>query len=421
MCLVSRDVEAPMSTASKIRIPVEGERIDTSKPIPDNPIVPYIEGDGTGVDITPVMIRVVDAAVQKAYRGARKIHWMEIYAGEKATRVYGGDVWMPEETLSAVRDYAVSIKGPLTTPVGGGIRSLNVALRQELDLYVCLRPVRYFKGVPSPLKETEKTDMVIFRENSEDIYAGIEWAAETDKVRKVIKFLQDEMGIKKIRFPDTSAIGIKPVSREGTERLVRKAIEYAIKHKRKSMTLVHKGNIQKFTEGGFRDWGYALARREFGAEPIDGGPWLKLPQGVVIKDVIADAFLQQILLRPAEYDVIATLNLNGDYISDALAAQVGGIGIAPGANLSDTVANFEATHGTAPKYAGQDKVNPGSLILSAEMMLRHLGWIEAADLIIRSMEQAISDRVVTYDFARLMQGATEVSCSKFGQAMIDRM
>jgi isocitrate dehydrogenase len=410
-----------MSTASKIRIPVEGKRIDPSKPIPDNPIIPYIEGDGTGVDITPVMIRVVDAAVQKAYRGARKIHWMEIYAGEKATRVYGGDVWMPEETLSAVRDYAVSIKGPLTTPVGGGIRSLNVALRQELDLYVCLRPVRYFKGVPSPLKEPEKTDMVIFRENSEDIYAGIEWAAETDKVRKVIKFLQDEMGIKKIRFPDTSAIGIKPVSREGTERLVRKAIEYAIKHKRKSMTLVHKGNIQKFTEGGFRDWGYALARREFGAEPIDGGPWLKLPQGVVIKDVIADAFLQQILLRPAEYDVIATLNLNGDYISDALAAQVGGIGIAPGANLSDTVANFEATHGTAPKYAGQDKVNPGSLILSAEMMLRHLGWIEAADLIIRSMEQAISDKVVTYDFARLMQGATEVSCSKFGQAMIDRM
>jgi isocitrate dehydrogenase len=410
-----------MSTTSKIKVPADGKRIDPSKPVPDNPIIPYIEGDGTGVDITPVMIRVLDGAVQKAYRGARRIHWMEVYAGEKATRVYGGDVWMPEETLAAVKDYAVSIKGPLTTPVGGGIRSLNVALRQELDLYVCLRPVRYFKGVPSPLKEPEKTDMVIFRENSEDIYAGIEWAAETDKVRKVIKFLQDEMGIKKIRFPDTSAIGIKPVSREGTERLVRKAIEYAIKHKRKSMTLVHKGNIQKFTEGGFRDWGYALARREFGAQPIDGGPWLKLPQGIVIKDVIADAFLQQILLRPADYDVIATLNLNGDYISDALAAQVGGIGIAPGANLSDTVANFEATHGTAPKYAGQDKVNPGSLILSAEMMLRHLGWLEAADLIIGSMERAISDKVVTYDFARLMEGATEVSCSKFGQAMIDRM
>jgi isocitrate dehydrogenase len=372
------------------------------------------------------MIKVVDAAVEKAYGGKRKIHWMEIFAGEKATRVYGGDMWMPAETLAAVKDYAVSIKGPLTTPVGGGIRSLNVALRQELDLYVCLRPVRYFKGVPSPLKEPEKTDMVIFRENSEDIYAGIEWAAETEGARKVIKFLQGEMGVKKIRFPDTSAIGIKPVSREGTERLVRKAFEYVIENDRKSLTLVHKGNIQKFTEGGFRDWGYALAQKEFGAKPLDGGPWQvvknpKTGREIVVKDVITDAFLQQILLRPAEYDVIATLNLNGDYVSDALAAQVGGIGIAPGANLSDTVANFEATHGTAPKYAGQDKVNPGSLILSAEMMLRHMAWREAADLIIRSMEDTISSKVVTYDFARLMTGAKEVSCSGFGAAMIDRI
>jgi len=410
-----------MNATSKIKIPRDGTKIDPSKSIPNNPIIPYIEGDGIGVDISPVMIKVIDAAVNKAYKGSKKIHWMEIYAGEKATRVYGENVWMPDETLAAVKEYAVSIKGPLTTPVGGGIRSLNVALRQELDLYVCLRPVRYFKGVPSPLKEPEKTDMVIFRENSEDIYAGIEWAAETDKARKIIKFLQEEMGVTKIRFPNTSAIGIKPVSREGTERLVRKAIEYAIKNKRKSVTLVHKGNIQKFTEGGFRDWGYALAQREFGGKPIDGGPWLKLPQGLVIKDFIMDAFLQQILLRPAEYDVIATLNLNGDYASDALAAQVGGIGIAPGANMSDTVANFEATHGTAPKYAGQDKVNPGSLILSAEMMLRHMGWVEAADLVIKSMEAAISAKVVTYDFARLMTGATEVSCSKFGQAMIERM
>jgi isocitrate dehydrogenase len=410
-----------MNATSKIKIPRDGVKIDPSKPIPNNPIIPYIEGDGIGIDISPVMIKVIDAAVNKAYKGSKKIHWMEIYAGEKATRVYGENVWMPEETLAAVKEYSVSIKGPLTTPVGGGIRSLNVALRQELDLYVCLRPVRYFKGVPSPLKEPEKTDMVIFRENSEDIYAGIEWAAETDKVRKVIKFLQEEMGVTKIRFPNTAAIGIKPVSREGTERLVRKAIEYAIKNKRKSVTLVHKGNIQKFTEGGFRDWGYALAQKEFDGKPIDGGPWLKLPQGIIIKDFIMDAFLQQILLRPAEYDVIATLNLNGDYASDALAAQVGGIGIAPGANMSDTVANFEATHGTAPKYAGQDKVNPGSLILSAEMMLRHMGWVEAADLVINSMEAAISAKVVTYDFARLMTGATEVSCSKFGQAMIDRM
>jgi isocitrate dehydrogenase len=346
---------------------------------------------------------------------------MEMYAGEKSCKVYGENVWLPDETLQASREFVVSIKGPLTTPVGGGIRSINVALRQELDLYVCLRPVRYFKGVPSPLKQPEKTDMVIFRENSEDIYAGIEWAAESDHARKVVDFLIKEMGVKKIRFPATSGIGIKPVSREGTERLVRKAIQYAIANKRRSVTLVHKGNIMKFTEGAFRDWGYALARREFGAELVDGGPWMKLPNGIVIKDVIADAFLQQILLRPDEYDVIATLNLNGDYISDALAAQVGGIGIAPGANTSDSVAMFEATHGTAPKYAGKDYVNPGSLILSAEMMLTHMGWVEAAQLIVKSMEAAINDKVVTYDFARLMTGAKQVSCSGFGNAMIERM
>ena len=383
--------------------------------------MPFIEGDGTGVDITPVMKKVVDHAVNVCYGGKRKIEWMEMFAGEKSVKVYGENVWLPEETLTASKEFVVSIKGPLTTPVGGGIRSINVALRQELDLYVCLRPVRYFKGVPSPLKEPEKTEMVIFRENSEDIYAGIEWQAESDQAKKIIKFLIEEMGVKKIRFPQTSGIGVKPVSREGTERLVRKAIQYAIANKRRSVTLVHKGNIMKFTEGGFRDWGYALVKREFGAELVDGGPWMKLPSGIVIKDVIADAFLQQILLRPDEYDVIATLNLNGDYISDALAAQVGGIGIAPGANLSDSVAMFEATHGTAPKYAGKDYVNPGSLILSAEMMLRHMGWIEAADLIIRSMERAITDRVVTYDFARLMTGATQVSCSGFGNAMIERM
>jgi isocitrate dehydrogenase len=344
-----------------------------------------------------------------------------MYAGEKSCRVYGENVWLPEETLAASREFVVSIKGPLTTPVGGGIRSINVALRQELDLYVCLRPVRYFKGVPSPLKQPEKTDMVIFRENSEDIYAGIEWQAESEGARKVIKFLIEDMGVKKIRFPQTSGIGIKPVSREGTERLVRKAIQYAIANKRRSVTLVHKGNIMKFTEGGFRDWGYALAQREFGGQLLDGGPWVKLPQGIIVKDVIADAFLQQILLRPDEYDVIATLNLNGDYISDALAAQVGGIGIAPGANTSDSVAMFEATHGTAPKYAGKDYVNPGSLILSAEMMLRHMGWVEAADLLVTSMEKTILDKVVTYDFARLMQGATQVSCSGFGKAMVERM
>ena len=410
--------------SQQITVPA-GERIRVGEngalEVPDHPIIPFIEGDGIGVDITPVMREVVDAAVQRAYGGRRAIAWMEVYAGEKANQRYGGDIWLPDETLAAVREFVVSIKGPLTTPVGGGIRSLNVTLRQELDLYVCLRPVRYFRGVPSPVKEPEKTDMVIFRENSEDIYAGIEWQAESEQVKKVIDFLRTEMGVKKIRFPATSAVGIKPVSREGTERLVRKAIQYAIDNKRPSVTLVHKGNIMKFTEGGFKEWGYALAAREFGAQPIDGGPWQKLPGGIVIKDVIADAFLQQILLRPAEYSVIATLNLNGDYISDALAAQVGGIGIAPGANLSDSIAMFEATHGTAPKYAGKDYVNPGSMILSAEMMLRHLGWIEAADLILQSMERAIGDKQVTYDFARLMSGANEVSCSGFGRAMIERM
>jgi isocitrate dehydrogenase len=408
-----------------IRVPTSGEKIavspDSTLRVPDQPIVPFIEGDGTGVDITPVMKHVVDAAVNVAYGGKRRIQWMEMYAGEKSCKVYGENVWLPDETLEASKEFVVSIKGPLTTPVGGGIRSINVALRQELDLYVCLRPVRYFKGVPSPLKQPEKTDMVIFRENSEDIYAGIEWQAQSEGARKVIKFLLEDMGVKKIRFPDTSGIGVKPVSREGTERLVRKAIQYAIANKRRSVTLVHKGNIMKFTEGAFRDWGYALAQQEFGGQLLDGGPWVKLPGGIIVKDVIADAFLQQILLRPDEYDVIATLNLNGDYISDALAAQVGGIGIAPGANLSDSVAMFEATHGTAPKYAGKDYVNPGSLILSAEMMLRHMGWIEAADLIITSMENTIQDKVVTYDFARLMDGATQVSCSGFGQAMVERM
>jgi isocitrate dehydrogenase len=413
-----------------IKVPTGGDKITVnanfSLNVSDQPIIPYIEGDGTGVDITPVMIKVVDAAVEKAYGGKKKIHWMEVFAGEKATRVYGPDVWLPEETLAVVKEYVVSIKGPLTTPVGGGIRSLNVALRQELDLYVCLRPVQYFKGVPSPVREPEKTNMVIFRENSEDIYAGIEWAAESEQAKKVIKFLRDEMGVKKIRFPDTSAIGVKPVSKEGTERLVRKAIQYAIDNDRRSVTLVHKGNIMKFTEGAFRDYGYALAQKEFGAELVDGGPWMKIKNAksgneIVVKDVIADAFLQQILLRPAEYDVIATLNLNGDYVSDALAAQVGGIGIAPGANMSDSVAMFEATHGTAPKYAGKDYVNPGSEILSAEMMLRHLGWTEAADAIISSMEKSILQKRVTYDFARLMEGATQVSCSGFGQVMIENM
>ncbi|WP_175754143.1 NADP-dependent isocitrate dehydrogenase [Burkholderia ambifaria] len=413
-----------------IKVPEGGDKITVNKDyslnVSDQPIIPYIEGDGTGFDITPVMIKVVDAAVAHAYKGKRKIHWMEIFAGEKATKVYGPDVWLPDETLQVLKEYVVSIKGPLTTPVGGGIRSLNVALRQELDLYVCLRPVQYFKGVPSPVREPQKIDMVIFRENSEDIYAGIEWAAGSEQAKKVIKFLQDEMGVKKIRFPETSGIGVKPVSTEGTERLVRKAIQYAIDNDRKSVTLVHKGNIMKFTEGLFRDAGYALAQREFGGELIDGGPWMRVKNPktgneIVIKDSIADAFLQQILLRPAEYDVIATLNLNGDYISDALAAQVGGIGIAPGANLSDSVAMFEATHGTAPKYAGKDYVNPGSEILSAEMMLRHLGWTEAADTIIAAMEKSILQKRVTYDFARLMEGATQVSCSGFGEVLIENM
>ena len=415
---------------SKITVPTDGEKItlneDFSLNVPDKPIIPYIEGDGIGVDVSPVMLKVVDAAVEKAYAGKRAISWMEIFAGEKSVKVYGDDVWLSDETMDAIRDFSVAIKGPLTTPVGGGIRSLNVTLRQELDLYVCLRPVRYYDGTPSPVKQPEKTDMVIFRENSEDIYAGIEWAAGTDEVKKVIKFLQDEMGVTKIRFPETSGIGIKPVSADGTKRLMRKAIQYAIDNNRPSVTLVHKGNIMKFTEGAFKEWGYALAKDEFGATEINGGPWcsMKNPntgEEIIIKDVIADAFLQQILLRPEEYDVIATLNLNGDYVSDALAAQVGGIGIAPGANLSDTIGMFEATHGTAPKYAGKDQVNPGSLILSAEMMLRHLGWTEAADLIVKGMSAAIKAKTVTYDLERLMDGAELVSCSGFGEAIVKNM
>ena len=411
---------------SLITVPQGGQKIVPGQAIPNNPIIPFIEGDGVGVDVTPVMIKVIDAAVAKAYGGGRKIHWMEVYAGEKSTRLYGPDQWFSEETFDALKEYSVSIKGPMNTPVGGGIRSLNVALRQELDLYQCVRPVRYFKGVPSPLKNPELTNMVIFRENTEDIYAGVEWTADSEGAKKVIKFLQEEMGVQKIRFPLTSGIGIKPISIEGSARLVRAAIKYAIAHDRKSVTIVHKGNIMKFTEGLFRDVAYQVAREEFGAELIDGGPWCEVRnphtgREIVIKDSIADAFLQQILLRPAEYDVIATTNLNGDYISDALAAQVGGIGIAPGANISDQYACFEATHGTAPKYAGQDKVNPGSLILSAEMMLRHLGWKEAADLVIRAMEAAIGDKQVTYDFARFMPGAEELSCSGFGEAMIERM
>ena len=411
---------------SHIVVPTEGQKIVPGQAIPNNPIIPFIEGDGIGVDITPVMIKVIDAAVAKAYQGEKKISWMEIFAGEKATRIYGDNVWLPDETLQAIQDYKVSIKGPMTTPVGGGIRSLNVAIRQKLDLYQCVRPVQYFNGVPSPVKDPSKVNMVIFRENTEDIYVGIEWMGETDDAKKVINFLQNEMGVNKIRFPETSSIGVKPVSREGTERLTRAAIKYAIDNDRSSVTIVHKGNIMKYTEGGFRDWSYALAKNEFGATEIGAGPWCefknpKTGKTITVKDSIADAFLQQILLRPAEYDVIATLNLNGDYISDALAAQVGGIGIAPGANISDEYAVFEATHGTAPKYAGQDKVNPGSLILSAEMMLRHLGWTEAADLVIASMEKAIGDKQVTYDFARLMEGANEISCSAFGDAMIERM
>jgi isocitrate dehydrogenase len=413
-------------SASKITVPTGGQKIVPGQAIPDNPIIPFIEGDGIGIDISPVMIKVIDAAVEKAYGGKKQIHWMEVFAGEKSTQIYGPDEWFPKETFDALKEYSISIKGPMTTPVGGGIRSLNVALRQELDLYQCVRPVRYFKGVPSPLKNPELTDMVIFRENTEDIYAGVEWQAGSEGVRKVVKFLVEEMGVNKIRFPETSGIGIKPISIEGTQRLVRAALKYVVANDRKSLTIVHKGNIMKFTEGLFRDTAYELAQKEFGAELIDGGPWCKFKnpntgREVVVKDSIADAFLQQILLRPAEYDVIATSNLNGDYISDALAAQVGGIGIAPGANISDAYACFEATHGTAPKYAGLDKVNPGSLILSAEMMLRHMGWREAADLVIKGMEAAIGDKQVTYDFARLMDGANEVSCSGFGDAMIARM
>ncbi|HEV2614794.1 MAG TPA: NADP-dependent isocitrate dehydrogenase [Gammaproteobacteria bacterium] len=410
-----------MTTGQKITV-----NKDFSLNVPEHPIIPFIEGDGIGVDITPVMKHVVDAAVQKAYAGKRKIEWLEIYAGEKAVKKLGGDNWLPDETLKAVKEYVVSIKGPLTTPVGGGIRSLNVALRQNLDLYVCLRPVRYYPGTPSPVKEPEKTDMVIFRENSEDIYAGIEWQADSPEAKKVIDFLRNQMAVKKIRFPEHCGIGIKPVSKEGTQRLVIKAIQYAIDNNKPSVTLVHKGNIMKFTEGAFKEWGYEVAREKFGATLIDNGPWCKFKnpktnQEIIIKDVIADAFLQQILLRPEEYSVIATLNLNGDYISDALAAQVGGIGIAPGANLSDSVAMFEATHGTAPKYAGQNKVNPGSLILSAEMMLRHMGWVEAADLIVKGVSKAIEAKTVTYDFERLMPGARLVTASGFGEAIISHM
>jgi len=414
----------------KIQVPAVGDKItvnaDHSLNVPDNPIIPFIEGDGIGVDISPVMIEVVDAAVQKAYGGKRKISWMEVYAGEKATQVYDQDTWLPQETLDAVRDYVVSIKGPLTTPVGGGIRSLNVALRQQLDLYVCLRPVRWFEGVPSPVKKPGDVDMTIFRENSEDIYAGIEWKAGSAEASKVIKFLKEEMGVTKIRFDEDCGIGVKPVSKQGTKRLARKALQYVVDNDRDSLTIVHKGNIMKFTEGAFKEWAYEVAAEEFGATLLDGGPWMqfknpKTGKNVVVKDAIADAMLQQILLRPAEYDVIATLNLNGDYLSDALAAEVGGIGIAPGANLSDTVAMFEATHGTAPKYAGKDQVNPGSLILSAEMMLRHMGWTEAADLIIKGTNGAISAKTVTYDFERLMEGAKLVSSSGFGKALIEHM
>jgi isocitrate dehydrogenase len=391
--------------------------------VPDLPIIPFIEGDGTGPDIWRASQRVFDAAVAKAYGGKRKIIWFEVFAGEKANAVYGPNTWLHDDTLTAIKEHIVSIKGPLTTPIGGGIRSINVSLRQMLDLYVCLRPVQYFTGVPSPVKHPELIDMVIFRENTEDIYAGIEWKAGTPEARKVVAWLQNEMGVKKIRFPETSSIGIKPVSEEGTKRLVRAAIQYAVAAKRQSVTLVHKGNIMKFTEGGFRDWGYELAQKEFGGIPIDGGPWMKLPDGIIIKDVIADAFLQQILTRPAEYDVIATLNLNGDYISDALAAQVGGIGIAPGGNINyeNGFAIFEATHGTAPKYANQDKVNPGSVILSGEMMFRYLDWNEAADLIISGLNKSIQAKTVTYDFARLMDGAKEVKCSEFGNTIIKNM
>jgi len=411
--------------ASKIKVPNIGSKItvnaDNSLKVPDMPIIPFIEGDGIGIDVTPSMIKVVDAAVNKAYSGKRKISWMEVYAGEKSTTIYDKNTWLSDETMKALKEYVVSIKGPLTTPVGGGIRSLNVTLRQELDLYVCLRPIQYFTGVPSPVKHPEKTDMVIFRENTEDIYAGIEWAAGSDEAKKVMQFLSDMGMRKKIRFPESSAIGIKPVSVDGTKRLIRKAIQYAIDNKRKSVTITHKGNIMKFTEGGFRDWSYQLAKEEFGAVEIDGGPWLKLPNGIVIKDCIADAFLQEILLHPSDYDVVTATNLNGDYMSDALAAQVGGIGIAPGANLSDTVAMFEATHGTAPKIAGKDLANPSSIILSAEMMLRHIGWVEAADLVLSGVEKAIVSKRVTGDFASQMEGATQIGTAEFGDEIIKQM
>jgi len=410
-----------------IQVPADGAKItanaDGSLDVPNNPIIPFIEGDGIGIDITPVMMDVVNAAVAKAYDGERKIHWMEIYAGEKATRIYGEDAWLPEESLAAMKNYIVSIKGPLTTPIGGGIRSLNVSIRQQLDLYACVRPVRYFPGIETPLKRPQDTNMVIYRENTEDIYAGIEWEAGTDEVKKVIKFLTEEMGITGIRFPETSSIGVKPVSSEGTKRLVRKAFQYAVDNDCRSVALIHKGNIMKFTEGGFRNWGYELAKEIYGAEEIGGGPWCefknpKTGNTITVKDVIADNFLQQIVLRPTEYEVIATLNLNGDYVSDALAAQVGGIGIAPGANIADTIGVFEATHGTAPKYTGQNKVNPGSIILSAEMMLRYMGWFEAADLIIKGMEGAIGAKQVTYDLARHQTDANELSTSDFGEAVI---
>ena len=412
----------------KIKVPKKGSKISYKKGkivVPDNPIIPFIEGDGIGVDITPVMKDVVNAAVKSAYKGKKEISWMEIYCGEKAVEVYGDNEWMPQETLDACKEYNVSIKGPLTTPVGGGIRSLNVAIRQKLDLYVCLRPVKYFAGTPSPVKRPDLVDMVIFRENSEDIYAGVEFEANTDEAKKLINILGKDFGVEKIRFTESCGIGIKPISSDGSKRLIRKSFEYAIQNDRDSVSLIHKGNIQKFTEGAFRDWGYELARDEFGGKPLDGGPWhiFKNPKNgkdIIVKDVICDAFLQQILHRPAEYDVLASPNLNGDYISDALAAQVGGIGIAPGANLGDTTAVFEATHGTAPKYAGQDKVNPGSLILSAEMMLRHMGWVEAADLIINAMEKTIQKKKVTYDFARLIDDAKEVSCSEFGRLLIKK-
>ena len=424
--MISKGARPTMSRYSKLTPPSTGQKIAFSNGklvVPDHPIIPFIEGDGTGPDIWRASQRVFDAAVRKAYGGKRSIAWFEVYAGEKANIVYGPNTWLHDDTLDAIKDHVVAIKGPLTTPVGGGIRSINVTLRQILDLYVCLRPVRYFRGVPSPVKQPELVNMVVFRENTEDIYAGIEWKAGTPEVKKVIEWLQTEMGVKKIRFPLSSSIGIKPVSQEGSNRLIRAAIQYAIDNNRSSVTLVHKGNIMKFTEGGFREWGYELAQKEFGGKPIDGGPWLKLPNDIMIKDAIADAFLQQILTRPAEYDVIATLNLNGDYISDALAAEVGGIGIAPGGNINyeNGYAVFEATHGTAPKYANLDKVNPGSLILSGEMMLRYMGWKEAADLIIDGLDKTIQSRVVTYDFARLMEGAKEVKCSEFGDAIAGNM